>query len=187
MRLRKGGGKMRLITFQKFKAWEKVQKEGIYKCYFNSEYRQKLTSIYKKMTRLVQEKTDEDVFTPIWCWRRIDDTYVSSFKSVDLERCQGMTKLDDIAILLEVPDNLAVLTDFYRWVDVMYFTEYPDAPDLYCSHEELWANMFNIRKEQSIQACIPFIAKEHVLGVWQINEHGYQAKNIFQSFILKEG
>mgnify|MGYP001059113006 CR=1 FL=1 len=109
--------------------------------------------------------SDEFVGFPIWCWYKIETAYEN----------------DGIKIELDVPDELALLTDYYDWGGgVLYYAE------LYLngineiegetltakeSMERDFSNCVNQNMlREDIQAIIPYIKLEWVTNVEELKE-----------------
>lgn len=153
---------MRLLTSQHINVWNKIIEDGIYQCTISSNTRERTINSYNKMANAVKEKTGIEVLSPIWCWFRVDDKYINTIKETNLKRCDGMTGVNEIVMLLEVPDEIPLLSDFYEWVDVMYQELTPNDP-LGVKFEDI----FDIREDVSIQACIPYIKKEYIIEAYR--------------------
>lgn len=115
------------------------------------------------MTGRLRRKTAVDFKYPIWGWHKVDGEDVDIHKH--LNRCIGMTGIDNPIIYeLEIPCNEIILTDFYRWAELMYFDFHPEEkPEGYDTD-----TIFELRRDESWQAVFPLIDISYVKGVYRL-------------------
>lgn len=126
-----------------------------------------------------------DINAPIWCWFRYNNkTDLFNIGIHKYCKNQAMLKLD-------VPDNLILYSDFYKWNDCLNYsyigeTE-EDSEDFYGWCDMLkdddynqmvtnsWEHIFQVDHAKYIQAIIPYIDKRWVKEV-QIRRENHKSK-----------
>lgn len=111
----------------------------------------------------LKNKTTVNFTYPVWGWYKVDGEDVNIHKH--LNRCIGMTGIDNPIIYeLEIPCNEIVLTDFYQWVELMYFDFHPEEKP-----EDYDINIiFKLRHGESWQAVFPMIDISYVKKVYKL-------------------
>lgn len=146
---------MLLLTVQSKEVIDEIYKNGVYYADINKSYYYKKTpNCYKELMNRISGNC------PIFTWYKLEGKQVG----IDEEfiKAGGMKAVNEgVWLLLDVPDNQVLLTDFYEYTDMMFLeTEGPDDfKDL-----PTWEAVFNyVDKSYDIQAIIPCIKKEWIV------------------------
>lgn len=156
---------MRLITLQNKQVLDTINTKGEY--IPDSKYNL-MDDGYKEMFEQYNKKIGIPIEAAVWSW------YVVNFERTDklpndelLGYMENFYSDDskDIAILLEVPDELVFLSDAYAWASYV-----ADPPELQKENPYLWDAKVNWDNSvDMVQAIFPSIKKEYIVDWMEIN------------------
>lgn len=66
---------------------------------------------------------------------------------------------DTKALILDIPDELCLATDFYNFADEIYAHEFPN------ELKSIWNSIFDVRENSETQVIFPYISKEMVVEI----------------------
>lgn len=72
-------------------------------------------------------------FMPIFSLYKFEHSYVSNLKEIDFLRLKYFginVNKSSIILLLDVPENEAIFTDYYNWSDCLFFEQEGYIPDI---------------------------------------------------------
>ena len=150
---------MKLVTLQKQEVLDVINSTGEY--IPNPKYNC-LPSEYKEMFEAYSKKTGLEINAAIWAWhtvgyKRVDN--VPNMALVGEMESYYHDKNKNVALLLDVPDNLVLLTDAYSWASYV-----SDPLEIRLENPYLWDVKVNWSAVEYVQAIFPTIRKEYVLG-----------------------
>lgn len=155
---------MKLVTLQNKRVLDTVNTKGEY--IPASKYNM-VNDKYKEMFDQYEKKVGIPIEAAVWAWyvvnyERTDKlpnntllSYMENFYSDDSK---------DIALLLEVPDELALLSDAYAWGSYI-----ADPPELQKENPYLWDAKVDWNNVNMVQAIFPSIKKEYVIDWMKID------------------
>lgn len=155
---------MKLVTLQNKRVLDIVNTKGEY--IPASKYNM-MDDEYKEMFGQYNRKVGIPIEAAIWAWYAVnyertdklpDNTllsYMENFYSDDNK---------DIIILLDVPDELVLLSDAYAWGSYI-----ADPPELQRENPYLWDAKVDWNNVNMVQAIFPSIKKEYVIDWTGIN------------------
>lgn len=135
---------MRLITIQSTEVYEAVKTKGIVWA-DNSIISKKSKHIiraYKRLTEYARKHKSKE-FKKYPFWSSFNKTGVTNFG-------EGKIKL-----ILEVPDELSLLTYYQEWVEYLDYCEYDSSEELWNRYLDRFIDIED--KSRPIQAIIPYI------------------------------
>lgn len=151
---------MKLLTVQHEKVLEIINNEDIYKADKElCRYYHNTPGCYNELIKRLNNET------PIFAWYKLCGVSELDFskKTIDLAGGKGIDK--GIWMLLEVPDDLVLLSDFYDYVDMMFLER--EGPDDF-KDLPTWESVFEYidKENRDIQAIIPYIKKEWIIETY---------------------
>ena len=150
---------MRIITIQNKKVSEIIRKEGIYVVDRDKSQYNSYGASYEKMRSLMGKHLNIKTL-PIWGFLKIHDMT----PSLDLNCPYYIGKgaiIDENSVLLEleVDESMALIMDYYKWTDYMYFLGEGNT----VKAEKSLSALFEIENADTIQVCIPYIKKSMLI------------------------
>lgn len=161
---------MKLWTVQHKNVIEKINREGIYIA--NGEHSWHYHERGKKAYDLIIKRLKA---YPIWTLNSYEGTQLAyDFIKENLKNIGHILPIgakDSILLELEKPDDECILTDYYNWVDVLYY--YQDAVGKNKKQMELNGlnkieHAFDLRKDCSIQAVIKDIKNKDIVSLYDL-------------------
>lgn len=157
---------MKLVTLQNKRVLDNINAKGEY--IPASKYNM-VNDEYKEMFEQYNRKVGIPIEAAVWSW------YVVNYERTDklpnntlLSYMENFYSDDnkDIALLLEVPDELVFLSDAYAWASYV-----ADPPELQKENPYLWdAKVDWDNSVDMVQAIFPSIKKEYVIDWVDIDE-----------------
>lgn len=173
---------MRLITIQDKYVLEELYKKNkpIYECQVVA-FKKREELLYNKMKiKMIKDLGIQSGrnFVPIWCWvvpksQEITGDYIDELYDRMAPKCDRIVYFE-----LDVPKELIVISNFERWSDLLFNTAFGKEVT-----DEDFNKLFEKQKGAILQACIPFIARDHILSYKDYNDFGKRDYSVTESMI----
>lgn len=164
---------MKIFTVQKKSVAIELRQKGIYvpdhthSVYYQGEAKKAYDLIIHKINGY-----------PIWCLATYEGkklSYRMIKNTSNLIYLMPLCQENSVIMEIEKPDNEILLTDYYNWVDTLYY--YQDAYGKEKADMKSWgcdtlANALTLRKDCSIQAIIKDIKSKEVVKMYQCGKEG---------------
>lgn len=150
---------MKLVTLQNKRVLDYIKNKNEYK---PDEKYNFMIDPYVDMFQEYLKRTDIDIDAAIWCWHTVE--YIRTDKIPDSKMIKYMEdyfndKNKGVAILLDVPRELVLLTDAYAWAS--YASDNED--DRYDNPYKWDIDVEHNKKVSHIQGIIPTLKPEYIL------------------------
>lgn len=150
-------------------------KDNVYRCKYKSNYYTQYRNIYDKITMIMNNELPIRITSlPIWSFYRLGngeaDIQLTKYNVNDIKSKIGYISDDDnILLTLEVPKDMCLLSDFYRWVDYMDKIQENQIVDNIKDILDFDINnLYN-----TIQCTLPYIHKEWITGIYKLSDFKY--------------
>lgn len=183
---------MRLVTFQDRFILEKInweEKKGkipLFLCNKVNFLDREVPMVIKfidKMKEALKINKERDMI-PIWCWvvpknQELTDEYLLELYSRYIPNCKNIYMYE-----LEVPNEHVFITNFEVWEDILFKLKFRMEVS-----DELFNRLFQKQKGAIIQASIPFIHKDYIKNMQEINriENNYEKTEREVSELISQG
>lgn len=150
---------MKLVTLQNKRVLDYIKNKKEYKP--DEEYNF-MIDLYVDMFQEYLKRTDIDIDAAIWCWHTVE--YIRTDKMPDSRMIKYMEnyfndKNKKLAILLDVPRELVLLTDAYAWASYA-----SDSEEDRLSNPYRWdTDVEHSNNVSHIQGIIPTLKPEYIL------------------------
>lgn len=165
---------MRIITFQHPAVLDSINKCGVYLSCYKGHFHQKTPKSYRFLIDSFRDiRENVSINYPIFGWSQVLDVGIPINESdIAIKRMLEMTPMpeDYSMLVLEVPDNMVMETDFYGFVDMRFSEEYPD--DDFVLTKEGIDSILKPRENNiiEIQAVLGYISKDWVKDVIHLRQ-----------------
>ena len=150
---------MRAITFQAKEVLDNILKDGI--CYPIKQIRfENAPKTYKRLIDDYNTKKGTSNESLFYVWVKVFRDSDICINKDYIIRCNAMTNIPDnsICLLLEIPDDLVLITSFYNYTDEMYAEEFPE------ELESIWDSIYDLEHSSyEQQGIIPYITKDMII------------------------
>lgn len=180
---------MRIITFQHPEVLKTLRKNNKYTCVTVSKYNEATPKCYERLRTELESKINQKVQSIIFAWGRVSDEY-----TIDISQAERMLEMTHfinyIALELDVPDEMILLTRFYDFVDIRCEEEGIDNYDWesdgrYSSYDEFiescWQRVLNNHEDCEIQVILPYIQSDWLVRAYSVKKNSagvYEYRNI---------
>lgn len=152
--------KVRLLTFQSKKVLEEVNKYEISYPLKESRF-QNAPKTYEHLIKDYNQMKNKNVDKLFFGWVKVlEEVEELTFSEEILARCTEMTKPPSdeevVILLLEVPEDIVLVTNFYNYSDEMYSEEFPKALS------SVWDSIYDLDTIEQ-QGVIPYITKDMII------------------------
>ena len=157
---------MRVITIQSYEIFDDFLKNDIvYVDRDESQYNTELKQSYDKMQNLMKEKLNFDGL-PFWGFHLVENLLPPTDMSWKYYDCKGSRSVQDgVLFELEVDEKEVLSMNYYEWADYIYYLGEDDKKNANIALDHLW----DTDKYNTIQICLPYLNKENVKAVYNIN------------------
>lgn len=149
---------MKVLTIQSknldltFKNTDKVFPNG--KCNYPHA-----TPVYEKLFKEYNKRKDTNYDGFFWAFSNLltNDKYEAIKRAREMIGTEN--KKDTKVLILDIPDELCLATDFYNFADEIYAHEFPN------ELKSVWNSIFDVRENSETQVIFPYISKEMVVEI----------------------
>ena len=115
--------------------------------------------VYEKLFKEYNERKDTEYNEFFWAFSNL----LTDDKHEAIKRAREMIGMENDKnnkiLILDVPDNLCLATDFYNFADEIYAHEFPN------ELKSVWNSIFDVRENSETQIIFPHISKDMVVEV----------------------
>lgn len=117
---------MKVITFQHPRVSDKIHREKVYYCEYVSEFHNRTPKSYNHLTEEYRRRNSGEIVFPIFGWSRVSGETGLKLNRKNLDVMLSMVNFPGYykVIILEVPKDFVMETDFYNFVDLRYIEEF---------------------------------------------------------------
>lgn len=167
---------MKIITFQHEKVLEAIELNGVYFCDYIGRYHKNTPQSYKFLKdNFIIKKPKAKIHNPIFGWVKVlrDEDIIDENNPETISRMLEMTPFGDgrKMIVLDIPEDDVMETDFYLFVDLRCEEEFGDV--IFTGGADCKESMLHPRTSNSIeiQAIFGEIRKEWIIRILPVPSH----------------
>lgn len=115
--------------------------------------------VYKRLFDEYNKRNDTDYNGFFWAFSNLlienrDEQVKRASEMIGLEN-----RKDTKVLILDIPDELCLATDFYNFADEIYAHEFPN------ELKSIWNSIFDVRENSETQVIFPYISKDMVVEI----------------------
>ena len=115
--------------------------------------------VYERLFKEYNKIKDTDYNGFFWAFSNL----LTEDKDEQVKRAKGMIGMEDRkdtkVLILDIPDELCLATDFYNFADEIYAHEFPN------ELKSVWDSIFDVRENSETQVIFPYISKDMVVEI----------------------
>lgn len=160
---------MKIITFQHPKVIEELEENGFYISKFKSKFHKATPNSYKFLIDSFKStKMNSPIIYPIFGWSQVLSIgeVINESCRVTINRMLEMTSMPEnyYMLVLNVPENEVIETDFYGFVDLRFEEEFPEEGFVLTEKEKQTILHPRENRAIEIQAILGYINEEWIIS-----------------------